>query len=72
MEKQPLRFLDREIMPRLVWATRRLAAFVGADAQDVALVPNATTGLNAVLQSFPFAHGDRGEVLCDFYFYYYY
>ena len=28
-EQQPLRFLDRELLPHLVWVIRRLAKFIG-------------------------------------------
>lgn len=57
-ERQPLRFLDRELMPQLVAVLRRVAAHVGADPRRLAPVPNATAGLNAVVRSFPLAEGD--------------
>ena len=71
-ELQPLRFLDRELLPHLVFVTRRLAQFIGtaascellqtcstdflhccvdSDPSDVVLVPNVTTGVNAVVHS---------------------
>lgn len=50
-ERQPLRFLDRELLPHLVYVTRRLAKFVDADPSDVVLIPNATTGINSVVRS---------------------
>jgi selenocysteine lyase/cysteine desulfurase len=59
MEAQPLRFLDRELLPLLVYTTRQLAQFVRADPRDIVLVPNATTGLNTVLQSLPLRQGDK-------------
>ena len=58
-EKQPLRFLDRELLPHLVHVTRRVAKFVGADRRDVVLVPNATTGTNAVVRSLKLLPGDK-------------
>lgn len=58
IERQPLRFFDRELLPHLVYVTRRLAKFVGSDPQDLALVSNATTGINCVLRSLKFSPGD--------------
>ncbi|XP_041348753.1 L-cysteine desulfhydrase-like [Gigantopelta aegis] len=57
-EKQPLRFYDRELLPHLVYVTRRLANFVDCDPCDIVLVSNATTGINAVLKSLKFSSGD--------------
>ncbi len=51
MEREPVRFLAREIEPRLDVARAALAEFVGAAPDDVAFVPNATTGVNSVLRS---------------------
>ncbi|PRW58839.1 L-cysteine desulfhydrase 1 isoform X2 [Chlorella sorokiniana] len=50
-EAQPLFFLDRELFAQLVRVMRELAAFAGCRPQDLALLPNATTGLNTVVQS---------------------
>jgi isopenicillin-N epimerase len=51
LERQPLRFFMREYETLLDAARSELAAFVGADADELAFVPNATTGVNAVLRS---------------------
>ncbi|MCK5945050.1 MAG: aminotransferase class V-fold PLP-dependent enzyme, partial [Planctomycetes bacterium] len=59
MEAQPLRFLYRELEQRLDEARRPLARLVGCDADDLAFVPNATTGVNTVLRSLTFAPGDE-------------
>ena len=59
MEAEPVRFLSRELDDRLDVARQALAAFVGADADDLAFVANATSGVNAVLRSLTFAPLDE-------------
>ena len=59
LEQEPVRFLVRELEPLLDAARARLAAFLGADAAGLAFVPNATTGVNAVLRSLALAEGDE-------------
>ena len=59
LEAEPVRFLGRELDARLEVARRALGAFVGADPDDLAFVSNATSGVNAVLRSLPFATGDE-------------
>jgi isopenicillin-N epimerase len=48
-----------ELEPALDRARAALGAFVGAEPEDLAFVPNATTGVNAVLTSLQFAPGDE-------------
>src|SRR5687768_15237503 len=59
MEANPVRFLSRDIDDRLATARAALAAFVGAEADDLAFVTNATSGVNAVLRSLELAAGDE-------------
>ena len=59
LEAEPVRFLGRELDGRLDAARAALAAFVGADPDDLAFVTNATGGVNAVLRSLDFAAGDE-------------
>jgi isopenicillin-N epimerase len=59
LEAEPVRFLSREIDDRLDVARAALAAFVGAEADDLAFVTNATGGVNAVVRSLEFAAGDE-------------
>jgi isopenicillin-N epimerase len=59
MERQPVQFLSRtNLQPRLRAAAAQLAAFLGAADEDLVFVDNATTGVNAVLRSFPLKPGD--------------
>jgi isopenicillin-N epimerase len=51
MEREPVRFLARELEPLLDAARSRVASFVGADAESLVFLPNATAGVNAVLRS---------------------
>ncbi|WP_375515062.1 aminotransferase class V-fold PLP-dependent enzyme [uncultured Nostoc sp.] len=59
LEQEPLRFFGREWEPLLDDARTKLAAFVGADVQDLVFVPNATTGVNSVLRSLTFSPEDE-------------
>ncbi|MBN8226253.1 aminotransferase class V-fold PLP-dependent enzyme [Corallococcus macrosporus] len=59
LESEPVRFLARELEPLLNEARAALAAFVGVDAEDLAFVPNATTGVNTVLRNLRFQPGDE-------------
>jgi isopenicillin-N epimerase len=69
MERNPSRFILRELnlhhpapwrsVSRLREASDQVAAFVGARPDDLVFVPNVTTGMNAVLQSFPLRAADE-------------
>jgi isopenicillin-N epimerase len=59
MEREPVRFMLRELEPLLDRARRSLAVFVGADPEGLAFVPNATTGVNTILRSLEFGPGDE-------------
>jgi isopenicillin-N epimerase len=59
MEANPVAFLDRRLEARLDAVRGRLAAFVGADPEDLAFVPNATHGVATILRSLRFAPGDE-------------
>lgn len=59
LERQPLQFIVRELESELDAARETLAQFVGTDADDLVFVPNATSGINAILRSLAFRPGDE-------------
>ncbi len=59
LERNPMEFMVRDIDALLAEARRALGAFVGAEPDDLAFVPNATTGVNAVFRSLDFKPGDE-------------
>jgi selenocysteine lyase/cysteine desulfurase len=50
-EQQPLKFIDRELLPLLVHVAREFAPEVGAAATDLVFLPSATVGLNTVINA---------------------
>jgi isopenicillin-N epimerase len=58
LEREPVRFMETAGLAALVTAVADVAHFVGADWRDVVPVTNATTGVNAVLQSLKLQKGD--------------
>jgi isopenicillin-N epimerase len=59
LEREPVRFLDRELEENLAIVRARLGAFLGASPEDLAFVGNATTGVNTVLHALRFDRGDE-------------
>lgn len=59
LEREPVRFMHRELEGRLDIARRELAAFVDCDDADLAFVRNATEGVSTVLRSLRFDAGDE-------------
>jgi len=59
LEREPIRFMIRELEPMLDAARVQLAEFLGADPAGLAFVPNATAGVNAVLRSLDFDQHDE-------------
>jgi isopenicillin-N epimerase len=51
-ETQPLSFLDRQLFPQLCRVIRQLAKYLNTSPDQLALLPNATTGLNAAISSY--------------------
>ncbi len=63
LEAEPVRFLSGELPGLLTEARETVGRFLDADPEGLAFVPNATTGVNTVLQSLRFEPGD--ELLTD-------
>lgn len=59
LERQPVQFMVRELESMLDASREQLAAFLGAEPSDLAFVPNATAGVNAVVRSLRFEPGDE-------------
>ena len=51
LNAQPLRFFDRQLLPLLVLALRRLARWLHCSPASLSFVPNATTALTSVVHS---------------------
>ena len=58
LEQNPVRFFALELEPLLDQARQTLAEFLGAAAENLVFVPNATTGVNTVLRSLCLPHPD--------------
>ena len=59
LEREPVRFFVREYEALLDQARAALASLVGAEADDLAFVTNATAGVNTVLRSLELCPGDE-------------
>ncbi len=59
IERQPVRFFIRELEGLLDGVRGALGSFLGASPDDLALVSNATTGVNTVVHSLDFRPGDE-------------
>ncbi len=63
LERQPVDLLVRELDGELLKVRQALAQLLGADAEDLALVTNATEGVGCVLRSLPWQRDDEVLVI---------
>ena len=59
MESNTLRFFEQELPELLGTARKALGLFLGAPAQDLVFVDNATTGISTILSNLDLIPGDR-------------
>jgi isopenicillin-N epimerase len=59
LEREPVDFLYRRLQGLLEEVRHELGAFVGADPEGIAFLPNATAGVNAVARSIELEPGDE-------------
>jgi isopenicillin-N epimerase len=59
IEANPLKFHAQGLLDRIIHTRRHLAAFLGADPDGSALVPNTTAAVSLVLQSVRLESGDE-------------
>jgi isopenicillin-N epimerase len=59
LERQPVDFFVRDYEARWTRAREAMAGFVGARSEDLVFVENATTGVNAVVASWPLVEGEE-------------
>ncbi len=59
LENEPVRFFEKIAPDAMLAARQSIGSMVGCDANDIALIENATTGVNTVLRSFEFNQGDE-------------
>lgn len=59
LEREPARFINNDLPSLLKDARGALGAYLGADADDLVYVPNATFGINIVARALPLKPGDE-------------
>lgn len=59
VDANPMRFFTQGLVDRITHTRRHLAAFLEADPDGTALIPNTTTGVAIVLQSLRLKPGDE-------------
>lgn len=63
MEQEPVQFLTREMQPLMDGSRDALGSLLNVSPDDLALLTNATAGVNTVLRSLERDWGERDEIL---------
>jgi hercynylcysteine S-oxide lyase len=58
IESNPDKFIRLTYAPLLIHVRERLARFIGAETDELVLVPNTSHGINTVLRNFAWQQGD--------------
>jgi isopenicillin-N epimerase len=59
LERQPVQFITRELLPELKKARQILGDYVNADADNLVYIPNATFGVNIIARSLQLEAGEE-------------
>ena len=59
MEKEPVKFFERDYPDLMLEVRKEISQFLNCDFNDLALIRNATTGINTVLRALEFEKGDE-------------
>jgi len=59
LERDPVRFFERDFMPMMMESIGTVSGFLNADAEGMAFVKNATEGVNTVMRSLELNEGDE-------------
>jgi len=59
LERQPVKFITRELLPELKKARQILGDYVNADADNLVYIPNATFGVNIIARSLQLEAGEE-------------
>ena len=62
IEKQPLKFFDRDLFPLIVFGIREIAKNINCPAKEIFPLNNVTTGLNSIIQNINI--NNNNEVAC--------
>ena len=63
VQQNPVRFFAREAQDRVAAARAHIAAFLGQQPEQIALVRNATEAASTTMRGFPFQQGDEAIIL---------